>query len=1680
MACNTLKNTHQELLDLGYINDNYDIIPEHRTALENFITEINKTSQQKYGIMEPLVYMRQVGSKTPYSSSYYRDNYLRGTKVSFNQAAFEILDLAVAEYNKNMEEAQKQQEDDARRAGEMYGEDFIDYEPFFDEMPDFNPDFIPEQLTFKIAFENYIQYKENLIYRAKMRLAQLARQRKINSTDAEIVKKIISLENEINLRLNGNEKVIGLVDELQQLKDAPTIDKFRFYAEADLARLAKLVESENEQDLAEASVIINQYEAIGTFEQMKVNPLFSESQMFEDGKLVIPQEIQDKLIDLKNQAVSHKNSLIDKQKKNIVNLVNGSSKIQNTFNRNFSYDELFHTENGLSDVNFVDLFLMDVTNGIFSTNGIVPQVMMNIIQNSFESNLVQAKAIELRVEALQGKVERILKEKGFGLSGFGIKGVSYDIFRAKNSRGQFRDGIVQRYTAEYLTARQAMLSEVEDKLAEARQASSQEKTVKFKEAFKIRDDWYKKNTIHIDVRKIASFKNDFANDNFSFIDDGGAHETELKELLGEHGFNEEVAKQAKLIKDYLAAKEVYRDSLLVEFGLDVEDAKIKSNLNIWEKRNSPFELSKSLTDDKPIMRGKLSLDSTRNFNLAIPRKKQALLKLNMKGTFDLEQTDKDTGFYDKDFETIESDDTLKEFHTLLMEVNETIMEVLPPDVREKFHANSLPQLKKSIIEVLFDPNISLIHKISSAARELYERIFGALGIKIQSSLSQATIDPLTGKPDFKVNDEFLSSNKQEIDSRYKVEAIKMKAALGLSVLAKRKSIKDLKWSSLPAEVKMLLKDNLDPNVFNSFKDSDMVNPLSLLKDGIVHQVVQEQSFDLPKMMKLFSFLAMEYNARQEVLPVLSMMKSHYEDIKKPSLTNTNQSIINSNKKTRLDGVRTQANKQMESWFERVVLGDYGSKTEFGDPTIRRIATLGLTGQEKLDSFTERVQTTITGKILTKEEKMLRERAQTALSEIEREIKDNKNPDKAKVLEGMKGQLIGKIDTMGKRFSWAKALDSIFNFIRLKGLGWNISSQTTNFMEGQIGNFISAATGQYFTPENIYRANNIVQGSFFKNASFGKVTTPGAELTSVLMKRYRVLQDASNELQKASAKSAFSAFSSIGPYELMKRTEFMNQAPLMVAILMDQKIYGTGTKPTFSFQASIDDSFDNIVLGNKTSVTRNIKKDVKVGDTVEIKKDTRTTLVKVTNVRDLKDVSFEDWQKESGNTERELYDSLVQQGYKHYNIERTSNIESSVWDAMNPDGTLKDEFRTEENIKNWEQADGQQYNDFASHVKKTIVNTHGDYDELRGNKASEYVSGKALLMFKRWMTRQFYTRFGAEQADIEIGVEKFKGRYKSHTQTTGAIHAGIIGFAGLGLFGLGPVGLVLGLGVGALTSKFYGADTKMGFLQESAFVGKEIFLSLMRMPVNSMTGKDTIKSANYGKLGLNETDLKNYRANIIDISLTLAWIALLLFTKGLFWDDDDDPKDTRRKTHNYFANKFMQLSSQATMYVNPIEFKESITNIPVIKFFTDLGGTAAAFQKYLEGDDIIATGINAGESNLYNKTERAFFPSVIKSGFGFESQMERQFKPSAFDKWFSGEDKEAKGLISAEKAKTKKRINANDYTEQELEIIEKELDKFFRKPEDMSYEENLERIANSEGFDVESVDLTPSEDTEVTE
>jgi hypothetical protein len=1408
------------------------------------------------------------------------------------------------------------------------------------------------------VFTKFLQFKETQLREAKKKLSEIERKKKIKTLTQDEILALNKQEKETKLLIDGKEElgIKGLADEIFDLKQKADINAIGYYAHNDLERLEKLSQSTDISDLAEAQRIIDFYTLAGTFEKGLENPFFLQEDIFladENGKLTsqykLDQETRDKFKKWGDDARYFQNEVNLKYQEVLVNTVNSNAMVKNTYGKPFSYEEILRNEDGLKDTNWVDMWVMDITQGIFSHNGLVPQVMFSFLAQSFDKKLSWARQIEERIDKMRPSVEKELIEMGYSLRGggiIGLRGASYSLFKEVTREGNETGGLIQRFVKEFFDAQANAINKFKNSYDNAKTYEDYTLKMKaFNKAFEELKRWKRNNVMILDINKVPELT--------SSTPETEAYKQSLISLLGVKGYNEQVDKQKQLLRKYEAEKQSTLDSLLVlENKSDYADLsqESKDKLASWENNHSPKVGVEDYYSVKGVFVGDRKVNNWMNYNVTFPRK--FVPKITNDGNvYSFQDSGLSTGYYSKNFEIIEKNKVLSEFYDVMKEVLENVRENMPQDVQRTMAANTLPALKKSFSEILADKNHGILSTVFAAYKHIMEKIRLSFGVTEQSTFSYATVDPITGKSNYRVNDQFLRGNTKSVQERIKIEQARFLQAYNTNRPKDKKVGKIRRFSTLPlqemdANTLLTLAEYINSDItlaeikagrLDKIRNvtGDNVEVGKYIRDFSIHSVVQSQSFDLAKMGKYIANMTMSYAARQEALPILEILKKHYEGIKSPKTNNTKKGMFNVLTQTNeMIGVRTNAIRQMDDWFERVVLDNYGGKHSLiHGKNIKQVTDDKGNVKTKIPFFSR--------KIFSNEEK--------------RKIKDIDAIISKETDDAIKADLQNIKSQFGKERTATAAFDNLLSWIRTLRLGYNLSSASTNFLEGVTSNMILSSLGEYFDPKEIYYGYGVIKTSFVKNMSFGLVATNAAKKNRSLMDKFNVVMDSKNELQKSSVKTYASKFSWMLPHELNQRVEFINQSPIMIAMA-------------------------------------------------------RTVKVKDKNGK-----------------------------------------EAMLWEAYNSDGHLKPEFQTEENIENWENLTGEEYLKFKQKLSKAIVLAHGNYDELRGMMIKNNSAGKALMMFKTWIPMQLYQRFAVEQDDIQSGTQGFKGRYFSYGAATAGLHGAI---AGLAMFG--PLGGLVGWGVGAIGGGIAGTDSGVGMLKETLEATKSLAKKMFGMPVNLLAGRQLINVGNkdfsdwVGKGSFTEQDAKNMRANMADITIQLAWLALILAVKGMFWDDDDKPKDPDRVTHNILINRLMSLSSQGSMYINPVAlFKSVVQQNAVWQYLKDVGATIDAANEAIHGRDIVQSGMNAGESNLANKGAKIVLPGLFKDKMlGFGTQAERVFEESPFHPYFKSEAKVEQESNKRERAEYRLQLKEN-YNIEDFED-EKEMKKEIERLVDERY------------------------------
>lgn len=142
-------------------------------------------------------------------------------------------------------------------------------------------------------------------------------------------------------------------------------------------------------------------------------------------------------------------------------------------------------------------------------------------------------------------------------------------------------------------------------------------------------------------------------------------------------------------------------------------------------------------------------------------------------------------------------------------------------------------------------------------------------------------------------------------------------------------------------------------------------------------------------------------------------------------------------------------------------------------------------------------------------------------------------------------------------------------------------------------------------------------------------------------------------------------------------------------------------------------------------------------------------------------------------------------------------------------TLRDEYRTPENIRMWE--DFAVSKDGANPFLPLVVNARANIERSQGNynnndKPAVMASqlGRAVIMFKRFMAENIANQIGKIDYDLVKGGKSYEGRYRAlmrHTPSTALIF-GVMGFGAAGPIGLlaAPLSVVGSMAFKAVTKE----------------------------------------------------------------------------------------------------------------------------------------------------------------------------------------------------------------------------------------------------------------------------------------
>ena len=341
----------------------------------------------------------------------------------------------------------------------------------------------------------------------------------------------------------------------------------------------------------------------------------------------------------------------------------------------------------------------------------------------------------------------------------------------------------------------------------------------------------------------------------------------------------------------------------------------------------------------------------------------------------------------------------------------------------------------------------------------------------------------------------------------------------------------------PIEVLKIFERVTDRSIQDLINDHGTAVSPNILKEYLTNQVMDEQTFNLPVMMRAYLDMVSEYKAQKEALPEISIYKGLYDGLKMEKKNSkllgmsipdvSIRDMINRNRnKTGLEDKRWMAQLRMKSWVNKNVKG--------------------VTDKESWGK--------LGGTNYTADEKKFKKAAEEYLESLKTRQANTTDPDESSQLTNEIEEVQHAIDNLGKVYTLSAIYETLINRASVfVGLGFNIKAQIGNRFQGWWQGMVND-TGRYWPQGAFYAANAFINRKGLRRLPGNHKYRNEIKKTRLLIEKLNTLQDATNELDRAKRDSGIRGKTKmLNPYYLIEYTEWHNQVPQILSVLTGQTI-----------------------------------------------------------------------------------------------------------------------------------------------------------------------------------------------------------------------------------------------------------------------------------------------------------------------------------------------------------------------------------------------------------------------------------------------------------------------------------------------------------------------------------------------
>jgi len=339
---------------------------------------------------------------------------------------------------------------------------------------------------------------------------------------------------------------------------------------------------------------------------------------------------------------------------------------------------------------------------------------------------------------------------------------------------------------------------------------------------------------------------------------------------------------------------------------------------------------------------------------------------------------------------------------------------------------------------------------------------------------------------------------------------------------------------------------IEIHLYNLEKEHKLLNPLynpeeypnnKLIRENLLNrakkEVLGKQSFDLSQITKILALNTMMYKYKSKIETDIRIAVDQFQRVRELDTNVIGQ--VNTSNGIQLDkDTLTRINEALDFFLNKT----------FYDESYK---------QEAVSK----------SKVLSTENKQKKIEYEDMLVQLEL----NKRKLGKDLYEKNKLEILSLIDNLGSNITGSKIGDFSLKYLRWLTMGWNTAAGVANVMFGKVANYVHSADERAYSQTQLKDAEIIIFKSLKDKDLRTKITK--------LMKELDVLKKSSEELFKDTTGEFFNRVGMgelsrklkfLSPYALQNGGEYLNQAPVMIAMMMNKEV-----KSGISLWEALDES-----------------------------------------------------------------------------------------------------------------------------------------------------------------------------------------------------------------------------------------------------------------------------------------------------------------------------------------------------------------------------------------------------------------------------------------------------------------------------------------------------------------------------